>query len=139
MSRADPQKWEAHGYINGMERIKGLDRQETLVVIHRQDDIVLRGGVGMVSPRKIRVGGGWAVDRHAIAAQRFQCWTDNLRLLGAEQSGLAGVRIQSETGDARRAEAEIFGEKLLSGLDRATNALSGDQCGDGAQRYMRRQ
>jgi len=83
-----------------------LDRDQRLVVIHTQGNVV----AGARASMEQRVGGQRADRVDAFGAQRRDRGGDDVAIFLAERTVLAGVRVQARDGETRFGDAETFDE-----------------------------
>ena len=123
---------QAQGDVYGVVEIEQFERDEALVVIHRDDGIE-------VAERRIpenRIGHSWTGEmRFAQVIQAADGGSDDPGFLIAESTVLAGVRIESCDGDPGLVDAAAF-EKGGGEQTGADDSFDAEQRGDFRERFM---
>ena len=105
---------------------QGLERRQSLVVVHGQDAVVL----GVSASGEKPVGGKRPESQHALAERLDDGRADDLLLLAPQQSAVAGVRVEGHDGDARLDDAEVLDERTAQRVEVPHDPLFGDVAGD---------
>ena len=103
----------------------------SLVVVHRHHQVV-EAAVGL---REQGIGRQRPLGRDAVILRRADRRNDLVRLLAAEQTAVAGVRVESRHPDARPREAEHLAG-AVGQADHGLHPLAGDARARLAQRHV---
>ena len=97
-------KRQAERHVDALPEARRLQHGQSLVVIHRDDRVVVADVLG----HEERVGGQRAGDAApAVGARVGDRRRDDVDFLAAQVAAFAGVRIEPAHGDARRGDAEL--------------------------------
>ena len=128
--RADERQAERH--VDAAAERRRLERGQPLVVIHGDDRVVSARDVG--DEDRVRRDGPRDVDTGG--PRRVDGGRDDLDLLPAEMSALAGVRVEPAHGDARRGDREVAGERCRDDRDGLRDRFARDRRGDRGKRQV---
>ena len=103
-----------------------LKGREPLIVVHGQNAVVF----GVSAAGEEPVGRKGPEGQHAFAECLDDGRFDDLLLLAAQQSAVAGVGVEGHHGDARLDDAEVLDERAAQRVQLFDDAFFGDAAGD---------
>lgn len=124
---------QAKSDVNGATKTGVLEDRQTLVVVHRKDDVTTFQGRRI----KGRVGRNGAVGPNALRIGRFDCRLDFLKILTPEMPAFSCMGVEAQDLDSGLRQAEMLAQVMVNDLQCFQNSFFGDLICNGPQRQMR--
>lgn len=122
---------KADSGVHPVSKAGEFDRDETLIVIHGDDNIEF----ATAGTEENGVGGVWTGGIKMLGGT--DGWDDDVVFFGAEGAGFAGVRVESAHCDARLRDAQLA-TREVGKFYGCFDAIDGERVWDGTERLMNR-
>ena len=135
MIRRRTHERQAEGHVDAAVEGERLDRDQRLVVVHRDDRIVGLARLGVEQG----IGGMRSRDRQPFRQKRRDCRTDDGLVLAPDRACFARVRIETGHRDAWLLDAEILDQPGMHDAHGFEDEVTGYHRGDGREGNVDRQ
>ena len=113
--RRSPDEGQAERDIDPFVKGDGLDRDECLIVIHRNRRVIACAGAGV----EHRVGGKGAGEGQALGLELRDERRDHVELFMPHYAAFARMGVEARNGNARGVNAKLVAEALSRDFDHA--------------------
>ena len=123
---------QAQRHVDRIVEVDQLDRDQPLVVIHRDQAV----GLAFEMIAKCRIGYQWTDD--TIGGTRRHCRRNEVELIATEQAAFTGMGVHAHHADPRLGDAKLFTQGATKFVDYAEQALAGQRARNIRERHVHR-